>query len=46
MVARVANLMQVANDLWYDGYHNLDDFREKYHEKYHKESICQSCSLK
>jgi hypothetical protein len=29
--------MQVANDLWSDGYHNLDDFRKKYHEKYHKD---------
>jgi hypothetical protein len=36
--------MQVANDLWSDGYHNLDDFRKKVSRKVSQESICQSCS--
>ncbi len=31
-----AHSIQVPGDLWYDGYHALDDFREQYERKYNK----------
>ncbi|KAE9372706.1 amidase signature enzyme [Stipitochalara longipes BDJ] len=34
--ARDDYMKTVPNDLWYDGYHALDDFRERYEKKYNK----------